>query len=44
MILGMDFLQTHRVFVANSQRKIYFTYAGGTVFPAGRDPTCHDQR
>ena len=44
MILGMDFLRVHRVFVANSQRRMYFTYAGGTVFPAGADNTCHDLR
>jgi predicted aspartyl protease/tetratricopeptide (TPR) repeat protein len=34
MILGTDFLRTHRVLVARSQRKVYFTYAGGQVFPA----------
>jgi len=44
MILGMDFLRAHRVFVSNSQRKMYFTYAGGTVFPTGTDKTCHDLR
>ena len=33
MLLGADFLRTHRVFVAHSQRKMYFTYEGGTVFP-----------
>jgi clan AA aspartic protease (TIGR02281 family) len=32
MILGADFLRSHRVFVAFSQRKIYFTYAGGPIF------------
>ena len=40
MLLGADFLRSHRVLVAHSQRKIYFTYAGGPVFarapPAGR--------
>lgn len=44
MILGMDFLRAHRVFVSNSQRKMYFTYAGGTVFPTGTDRNCHDLR
>ena len=44
MILGMDFLRAHRVFVSNSQRKMYLTYAGGTVFPTGTDKTCHDLR
>jgi predicted aspartyl protease len=39
MLLGADFLHSHRVLVARSQGKLYFTYAGGTVFPrppAGR--------
>ena len=33
MLLGADFLRSYRVLVAHSQRRIYFTYAGGTVFP-----------
>ncbi|MBB6252466.1 retropepsin-like aspartic protease [Nitrospirillum iridis] len=32
MYLGVDFLRSHRVYVASSQRKIYFTYQGGPVF------------
>ena len=32
MLLGTDFLRSHRVLVAHSQRKMYFTYAGGPVF------------
>jgi predicted aspartyl protease len=32
MLLGTDFLFAHRVFIAHSQRKIYFTYTGGPVF------------
>ncbi|HVP89491.1 MAG TPA: aspartyl protease family protein [Casimicrobiaceae bacterium] len=32
MLLGADFLRAHRVLVLHSQRKIYFTYAGGRVF------------
>jgi clan AA aspartic protease (TIGR02281 family) len=32
MLLGADFLRAHRVLVAHSQRKLYFTYAGGRVF------------
>ena len=32
MLLGADFLRAHRVLVAHSQRKMYFTYAGGPVF------------
>ena len=36
MLLGADFLRAHRLLVAHSQRKIYFTYAGGTVFQETR--------
>ena len=32
MLLGLDFLRAHRVLVAHSQRKLYFTYVGGPVF------------
>jgi tetratricopeptide (TPR) repeat protein/predicted aspartyl protease len=32
MLLGADFFLSHRVFVANSQNKLYFTYNGGPVF------------
>ncbi len=32
MLLGADFFLSHRVFVATSQRRIYFTYNGGPVF------------
>jgi predicted aspartyl protease len=32
MLLGVDFLGAHRVLVAHSQRKLYFTYLGGPVF------------
>jgi len=41
MLLGVDFLRSHRVLVAHSQRRIYFTYNGGPVFtraPSGRVP------
>jgi clan AA aspartic protease (TIGR02281 family) len=44
MLLGADFLRAHRLLIAHSQQKIYFTYAGGPVFqrmpaPQGRtDP------
>ena len=38
MLLGADFLRSHRVLVAHSQSKMYFSYSGGPVFPvrAGR--------
>ena len=32
MLIGPDFFQSHRVYVANGQRKLYFTYNGGPVF------------
>ncbi|MEO8927063.1 MAG: retropepsin-like aspartic protease [Caulobacteraceae bacterium] len=32
MLIGADFFLSHRVYVANSQHKIYFTYNGGPVF------------
>ena len=32
MLLGVDFLRSHRVLVAHSQKRIYFTYNGGQVF------------
>jgi tetratricopeptide (TPR) repeat protein/predicted aspartyl protease len=32
MLLGADFFLSHRVYVASSQRKLYFTYNGGPVF------------
>ena len=32
MLLGADFFLSHRLYVANSQHKLYFTYNGGPVF------------
>jgi tetratricopeptide (TPR) repeat protein/predicted aspartyl protease len=32
MLVGADFFLSHRVYVANSQNKLYFTYNGGPVF------------
>jgi tetratricopeptide (TPR) repeat protein len=32
MLIGADFFLSHRVYVANSLRKMYFTYDGGPVF------------
>jgi gag-polyprotein putative aspartyl protease/aspartyl protease len=40
MLLGADFLRSHRVLIAHSQRKMYFTYAGGTVFPVSVAKPC----
>ena len=36
MLLGADFLRSHRVLVAHSQRKMYFTYVGGPVFQTAK--------
>jgi hypothetical protein len=38
MLLGADFLRSHRVLVSHSQRKIYFTYVGGPIFQTARAP------
>lgn len=32
MLLGVDFLLAHHLFIANSKKKAYFTYNGGRVF------------
>jgi tetratricopeptide (TPR) repeat protein len=32
MLMGVDFFLSHRIYVASSQRKLYFTYNGGPVF------------
>lgn len=35
VILGMDFLRSHRVLISMSQRRIYFSYTGGKLFHTG---------
>ncbi|HXF77285.1 MAG TPA: aspartyl protease family protein [Usitatibacter sp.] len=42
MILGSDFLRAHRVLIARSQRKVYFSYTGGRIFPATPSIDCDD--
>ena len=37
MLLGADFFLSHRVYVANRQHRLYFTYNGGPVFRLGAD-------
>lgn len=32
MLLGADFFVSHRLYVSNAQRRIYFTYTGGRLF------------
>jgi tetratricopeptide (TPR) repeat protein len=38
MLIGADFFLSHRILVAKSQGKIYFTYNGGPVFRLDRNP------
>src|ERR1700732_1479355 len=39
MLIGADFFLSHRVYVANSQHKLYFTYNGGPVFNLASSPS-----
>ena len=32
MLLGLDYILAHHMFIANSERKVFFTYNGGRVF------------
>jgi len=43
MLLGADFLRSHRVLVAQSQQKIYLSHVGGTVFPATPTKGCSEK-
>ena len=38
MLLGADFFLSHRIYLANSQGKIYMTYNGGPVFRFDQPP------
>ena len=38
MLVGADFFLSHRVFVSNSQHKLYLTYSGGPVFNLANVP------
>ena len=38
MLIGADFFLSHRVYVANSQHVLYFTYNGGPVFNLSQAP------
>ena len=35
MLIGADFVRSHRIYVALGQRKVYFSYLGGPVFHQG---------
>lgn len=39
MLIGADFFLSHRIYVANQQRRLYFTYNGGPVFNLERAPS-----
>ncbi len=38
MLVGLDFFLSHRIYVANSQAKMYLTYIGGAVFNLDAPP------
>lgn len=38
MILGADFVRSHHLLFATSQRRLYFSYLGGDVFKAPKPP------
>ncbi|HUI59605.1 MAG TPA: retropepsin-like aspartic protease [Steroidobacteraceae bacterium] len=42
MLLGADFFLSHRIYVARSQNKVYFSYAGGPVFST-REPEVREE-
>jgi tetratricopeptide (TPR) repeat protein/predicted aspartyl protease len=39
MLIGADFFLSHRIYVASSQHKLYFTYNGGPVFNLAHAPS-----
>jgi clan AA aspartic protease (TIGR02281 family) len=43
MLLGVDFLLAHHMFIANSEKKAYFTYNGGRVFTFADAPSDSDK-
>lgn len=43
MLLGLDYLLAHRMFIANSQRRAFFTYNGGRVFAFATAPSDGDK-
>ncbi len=38
VLIGVDFLLAHHIFIANSKKKAYFTYNGGRVFTFATAP------
>ena len=43
MLLGVDFFLAHHMFIASSQRKVYFTYNGGRMFTLAKAPSDSDK-
>jgi clan AA aspartic protease (TIGR02281 family) len=43
ILLGIDFLLAHHMFIANSENKAYFTYNGGRVFTFAEAPSDSDK-
>lgn len=39
MLLGVDFMLAHHMFISNSTKKAFFTYNGGRVFTYGAAPS-----
>jgi predicted aspartyl protease len=35
LLIGADFFLAHRIYIARSQGKVYFTYQGGPIFQSG---------
>jgi hypothetical protein len=38
LLLGADFVRAHRIYIARSQGKMYFSYNGGPIFQTVRPP------
>lgn len=38
MFLGFDFIRAHHLLISHSQRKLYFSYSGGTPFSVPKKP------
>jgi hypothetical protein len=38
MLLGADFMMAHRIYIARSQGKVYFSYNGGPIFEVAPQP------
>jgi predicted aspartyl protease len=44
MLLGSDFLRSHRVLVSRTQRYVYFSYTDGVVFPTPAGGKCPETK